>query len=225
LAAIIALRAFGAESRTAIPQLVRLQESSGERIARESADMLMSLGAEGKKAAAVYYIARLGSSKNTAEQMTAIKQLAKLGPDAVRAEPILRQLLAGTDNDQRIAIAGVLGAMGGEARPAIPALTRMVDNRGADVRNAAAEALMRIAPDGKGLGPAMMAAIYNGDRLHATRLAGVVRQTGDLPTFLRRVGDLAENDTELKVRSAARDAARVLSAAAVPASTTLPAPG
>jgi hypothetical protein len=101
----------------------------------------------------------------------------------------------------------------------------MVDNRRPDVRQAAVEALVRIAPDGKGLTSAMMAAIYNGDRFRATRLASAVRQSGDLPALLRRVGDLADNDTDHNVRGAARDVVQVLSNSAVPASTTVPTRG
>jgi HEAT repeat protein len=119
----------------------------------------------------------------------------------------------------------LLGAIGPGAADAIQALVRMTDNPDMDVRRSASAALVTIAPDGKGLGPALLAAIYNADPSAVDRLAATMRGAPNNRAILAKIIDLAANDPDAPVRATADRALKNLSPDATPAAATQPAGG
>lgn len=185
----------------------------------EIAETLLKVDVKPAKAVA-YFVEELALPVSTARRIYTLHLLADIGPGAADAVPRIEPLLRDRDNTLRIEAAHALGAIGPAAETSIPLLTRMVDNRNADVREASTEALIRIAHDGKGLGPALLSAIYNGNSACAARLAAALRTTGAEPRLLRRLDALAGDDPDPAVRASARRAVEFLSPA--PRPTTRP---
>jgi HEAT repeat protein len=76
----------------------------------------------------------------------ALRVLAKMGPAAVAAVPVMVQALADPNRRVRLASVRALGPIGPEATAALPALTQALADSSEAVRKAAAEALPRIDP-------------------------------------------------------------------------------
>ena len=83
-------------------------------------------------------------NENVGVRCHAASSLAKIGPDAKIAVPVLTVLLKDKDRDVRRAVALALGDIGFGARSAIPALTRLVDDKVSEVRRAARDAVKKI---------------------------------------------------------------------------------
>jgi HEAT repeat protein len=144
----------------------------------------------------------------------AVEALAVRGFDVKDAPNVaaLVAILSEDDNVHRLRAAAVLGRIGPPASDAIPALTRMAGNRQSHVRRGAAQALVKIDPQGKRLGPALLAAVQSGDTDAVRVLGGCVRAPLE-PKLSARLADLSAADPDPAVRAAATDALRSLRSA------------
>ncbi|MDB5302829.1 MAG: hypothetical protein JWM97_378, partial [Phycisphaerales bacterium] len=120
----------------------------------------------------------------------------------------------------RIDVAQTLGAIGPDAKAALPALTRMADNRHIDVRSAAVAALAKIDPEGRSLAPALFAAVFNKDRTACGVLAGPMKKSGTPREVFRRLETIATDDPDDGVRETARMVAEQLGPGPTPAKGT-----
>ncbi|HET6248433.1 MAG TPA: HEAT repeat domain-containing protein [Tepidisphaeraceae bacterium] len=220
LAAIVALRRYHDIGQPALAQLAKTTASQRSDEAKEAAATLLACGREGRRMACDYYLKRMRDFPD--DRAATLAALAIIGPDAAAAVPELQTLLGSDDNALRIEIADTLGEIGPRASAAVPALVRMMDNPSFDIRQSASLALAKISPAGKGLGGALLAAIYNNDRAAAERLAATMRGAADGKKLLARIGDLAANDPDAAVRATAHRAVEVLSSEAAPAAATQP---
>jgi HEAT repeat protein len=103
-------------------------------------------------------------------------------------------------------VAGALAAIGPQAADAIPALSRMTGNIREDVGQAASEALVSISPNGKGLAPALMSAVYNRDGVSVKRLAAAMASSKDATAIMPALKTLATNDPDAGTRASAQRA-------------------
>jgi HEAT repeat protein len=125
--------------------------------------------------------------------------------------PVLVGVLKGDDNPARADAASVLGAIGPwAAGQALPTLTRMADNHEPCLRRVAALALVKLRPDGRGLEPALIAAVRNADAEERAILAAVVRRSPEHTEATRRLQTIASEDPDPAVRAEAARAAKDL---------------
>ncbi|MDB5353996.1 MAG: lyase domain protein repeat-containing protein [Phycisphaerales bacterium] len=209
VAAISWLADLGDDAKGAEPKLRAIVAKSEPVIARPAAILLLRMGREGRSVA-ITYLVNVLSTGTTEEKDQAIRALAAVGAEAKPAVPALVAMLADAGNDLRIDIARTLGAIGPDAKAALPVLTRMADNRHIDVRTAAVAALAKIDPEGGSLGPALLAAVLNKDRVACGVLAAPMKKLGAPPQVFRRLKDIATDDPDDAVRETARVAAEQL---------------
>jgi serine/threonine-protein kinase len=132
-------------------------------------------------------------------------------PPVVPAVPaaVLEQMdgLGSGDSNVRWRAAEALGNMGGEARPAVPAITALLRDRNEVVRWRAAEALGKVGPEAREAVPALVAALSGPPGLLTTEAAKALGRIGpsgreSVPALARALGN-----TEVFTR---REAAKAL---------------
>jgi HEAT repeat protein len=125
--------------------------------------------------------------------------------------PALLTVLKGADNPARAEAASALASIGPPAAAqALPSLTRMADNRQAYLRRAAAVALAKLDPEGRGLAPALVAAVKNADPEAGAILVAAVRRSPDRAEAARRMDALSREDSDQAVRDEAARTAKDL---------------
>ena len=217
------------------PQAMSVIARAGGAGQADAADVGTALAAIAKdrddplRSQAVAALAALGERAG-AGAMAAVREIAKdpadpLQREAFAANPqgrdaapdgggdvevLLAQLYSG-DNEFRAGVADRLAALGPAAGGAVPALSRMVDNRHAPVRLAAARALVRIDPGGNRLAPALLAAVRQKDPAARALLAAAVAKSPDAAGKIRpALAAAADKDPDLALRAEARTALRAL---------------
>jgi serine/threonine protein kinase len=138
-------------------------------------------------------------------------QTAPAAPPAAPAVPsaVLEHMdgLNSADTNARWRAAEALGNMGGEARPAVPAITALLRDRNEVVRWRAAEALGKVGPEAREAVPALVAALSGPPGLLTTEAAKALGRIGPagaeaVPALARALGN-----TEVFTR---REAAKAL---------------
>ena len=99
-------------------------------------------------------------SQNVDVRLSAVKALARIGPEAKEAVPALIAALKDKDDGVRSFAAEALGRIGKEA---VPALIVALKDQNAGVRNSAVYTLGRIGPEAKEVVPALIAALKDKD--------------------------------------------------------------
>src|SRR5262249_7704201 len=155
-------------------------------------------------------------------RVQAAETLAKMGPDAAEAVPLLARFLdASTDRDVTVldeAVVKALGRIGRAARPAIPSLVR-ISRRNFDLERAAAEAIDQIllTPESEREDvPTLMRNLRDRDesvRLRAAKLLGSLGPAGKpaIPLLTE-----ALSDPDADVRRLALQALKKIDPAAKP---------
>ncbi|MGE0710024.1 MAG: HEAT repeat domain-containing protein [Planctomycetota bacterium] len=136
----------------------------------------------------------------------AIGNLAKLGPKAEMAIPLLVNLLNDRDVSVATSAASALGKLGQDSKPAIKGLINAVTSgRDVELRRCAAEALGVIGPNADAGVPALMAALghesadLRRDAAGAMGLLGKKAEEKAQPALLELLGD---PDARVKVAAA-----------------------
>jgi HEAT repeat protein len=142
--------------------------------------------------------------------------LEEIGPDAEAAVPELIELLLRfwKDPDSRekltadpASVCGILGAIGAEAKPAVPLLTRYMEkDRDESVRTAAALALVKIGADSPGLEQVLTKLLGKRDSKDCCEAIRTVYAPGHIGTrspALRRILGARLDDKDPEVRLAA----------------------
>ena len=217
--AAAALARIGPAAGDAIPALLRAAVDVDAEVRKEAAEALSRIdpawpGDPRAVTAAPVLVRELGS-KFSEVWRAASSLLVRIGAPAV--PELLRALLLEEKDTCQVVIIQTLGAVGGAAAPAVPALAAALKSPFVHVRLAAAAALGQIGPAAAPALPELILALA--DWLPAVRLAAT--------QCLARVGPAAEgavptltqllSDREEEVRLAAAEALAQAGPAAVPA--------
>src|SRR5262245_25400511 len=100
----------------------------------------------GQSADDVQKLLALLKDKDISVRQTALRELAKLGPDAVDAVPVLIGSLNADNEEHRQVATAVLGKIG---KPAVPALQKALKGEAAMVRRQSVLALAKIGADAR----------------------------------------------------------------------------
>jgi HEAT repeat protein len=138
-----ALGDIGAETKTAVPQLVSLFKDSDAGVRRSAASALGRIGAETKTA--LPQLVSLFKDSDAGVRTNAIQALRNIGAEAKTVMPQLVPLLKDSDADVRRSAAYALGNIGAEAKTAVPQLVSLLKDSDADVLSSVADALVSIA--------------------------------------------------------------------------------
>jgi hypothetical protein len=141
-----ALAAHSREARrTDVPGLVGQLASPHVRVRRRAAVRLEELGDKGQPALPA--LRRTLADPDERVRLWAAEAVLKIAPEAhADVVPALAALLAGRDNFHRAMAANRLGDLGARARPAVPALLRLLADPEHGPREAARRALREIDP-------------------------------------------------------------------------------
>lgn len=149
----LALRAigrFGPKAAAAVPSLIAALDDGSERVQSLAIAALEQIGPDAA-AAAPALVGKLGDERFVSAfgipgpppTHRAVEALVAIGPAAV---PGLIGALGGDSQEIRIWATRALGELGPAARPAVPALARLLKERGFDDGESAAKALGAIGP-------------------------------------------------------------------------------
>jgi HEAT repeat protein len=142
--AIRAVRDVGPEARAAVPALVRLLQNEEPSLRDEAANALRAVD-PGAREAVPMLTALLGDA-NPYVRLAAARALARGERRPPELVPVLVHLLEWS-SDLRDDAAATLAALGPDARPAVPALRRLLRDSDRNVYVAAARALRQLDPD------------------------------------------------------------------------------
>ena len=154
---------------TDIPQLIAALAAADPVERARAADQLARLGPDAR-AAAVPLVQTCGDQEEEVREW-AVAALEEMGPPPVTDMGVLASLLGGQNADGGYWAATLLGRLGGDAGPAVPALAAAL-SRSTDVsvRQRAAWALGKIGPPATGALDALKQAA-DGDDPRLARLA------------------------------------------------------
>ena len=143
--------------------------------------------------------------------------LSRIDPSARELEPACRMMIGKLLEDERQGSFGaratgarLLGECGAAALPAVPALAKLLQHPDGDVRVAAAEALLKIAPEKHGDASvgALADALKHADLLIRRRAAEALGGRGPQASAALPALRAAVQDPEPEVRTAAEEAIR-----------------
>jgi HEAT repeat protein len=222
--AVLALGAIGAEGAESIDGLIQTLKDPAWFVRFTATQALQKLGPKAK--AAVPTLVEALKPNDAVKDFRPIRcaqaaaALAKIDPgnkDIQGAIPLIVEKLLGYDGDgsdgARVVGAELLGDCGPAAASALPALVKRLKDEDGDVRVAAAQALIKIAPgkhDAEALAT-IAGELKNPDLLVRIRAADTLGELG--PRAKPASGNLGASlqDPEPEVRQAAREALRKIS--------------
>jgi len=143
-AAVHAIGAWGAKAARAAPDLAKTLQSRNIPLAKAAADVLNALGTEAVEAVPV--LIRIIGSANPREDYAytlAESALKAIGPAAV---PMLAVAVEAPESQTAITAAAILEESGADAKGAIPALRRTMQNKNSRIAIAAARAAAAADP-------------------------------------------------------------------------------
>src|SRR5262249_5353007 len=138
-----ALMKIGPKAQAAVPALAKALQDKESRVRWSAAEALVKIGPKAAQAAAPFLVQALNDKEEVGHRNDA-EALVQIGLPAL---PALVKALQNKDNEWTVrqSAARVLGAMGLEAKDAVPALAEARRKDDVDaVRKAADEALQRI---------------------------------------------------------------------------------
>jgi len=176
------LQRLGGRAKLALPALIKALDDEDKQVWSSAVTAIAAIGPDAKEAIPVLIAdldtsGRRGRRQRDGRQivMRSAYALSRLGPEAI---PPLVEALRKEDAGLRIGAAHALGPFGAEARAAIPLLINNLADGRDPVSEESAHALSQIGPEA---GPALVAALGDGD---ARRRAGAAAALGQmLPPF------------------------------------------
>ncbi len=145
---------IGAETKTAVPQLIVLLKDSDVDVRVSAAYALRNIGAEAKTA--LPQLVSLLKDSNANVRRSAASALGSIGAKAKTALPQLVSLLKDSNANVRSSVASALGSIGFEAKTAVPQLVPLLKDSDANVRISAAFALGSIGFEAKNAVPQLV---------------------------------------------------------------------
>jgi HEAT repeat protein len=152
---------IGAETKTAVPQLIVLLKNSDVDVRVSAAYALRNIGAEAK--AALPQLVPLLKDSNANVRRSAASALGSIGAKAKTALPQLVPLLKDSNANVRGSVASALGSIGAEAKTAVPQLVPLLKDSDANVRISAAFALGSIGAEAKNAVPYLVSLIKDSE--------------------------------------------------------------
>jgi HEAT repeat protein len=140
------------EARKAIPTLVAALKSWFADVSSAAFELLQLLGV----AALPDLAAALSTGDDSSDKISVMHLLARLGPAAASAVPVLTRMLSSRFLQTRIAAAEALTAIGPAAASAVPVLTTGLSDSYADARQAMATCLAHIGPAAESAVPGLL---------------------------------------------------------------------
>jgi HEAT repeat protein len=154
------LGAIGPKAKPAVESLIRLLDDDDEPVREAGMKALENIGPQA--AAAVPDLTLIlegkGKAATASWRLQAVRALGKIGPSARTAVPALTACLGDPDMNLVREACLVLGGLGREAVPAVPALIEVLKNR-PPARDAAVRALGMIGPGAKQAVPILIATL------------------------------------------------------------------
>ena len=151
------LSRLGPTARSAVPELIPLLRSSDSEIVSQSASILGSIGLDARTA--VPALIALLKNGDRAGKRAAVYALGSIGLSAHEAREalplIIKQLETYTDAGDRVSAVKLLGTIGADASPAVPALIDALHDPESRTRAQVAKALGRIGPGASVAVPAL----------------------------------------------------------------------
>ncbi|WP_293351950.1 MULTISPECIES: HEAT repeat domain-containing protein [unclassified Microcoleus] len=152
---------IGAETKTAVPQLIVLLKNSDVDVRISAAYALRNIGAEAK--AALPQLVPLLKDSNANVRRSAASALGSIGAKAKTALPQLVPLLKDSNANVRGSVASALGSIGFEAKTAVPQLVPLLKDSDGNVRISAAFALGSIGAEAKNAVPHLVSLIKDSE--------------------------------------------------------------
>jgi HEAT repeat protein len=143
VAASALVRIIGIKATAAIPALIEGLSDDDEDIQEDCLQALQRLGPVAKEAKP----ALLRLAKNEALRWQVAETIWRVTLEPRAPVQLLIQALSGDDRQARRNVLRVLGEMGPEAMPAVPALNALLQQEDPEIRAAALESLSKIAPE------------------------------------------------------------------------------
>ena len=135
------LASMGPRARPAVPALTTALQSQNERMRLAAARALGTIGPAASPAAgALRGLLKVGDCEVRLSTAEALWRITRRGDDII---PVFIERLGSSDKDTCVRAAELLGEIGPSAKASVPALRRLVQQKG-DVGEAAAAAIKRI---------------------------------------------------------------------------------
>jgi HEAT repeat protein len=222
-AAVAALGAIVPESKAAVDGLARALTDEDWFVRLHAAQALQKFGPKGAAASAALIQALKPNDFvkdfRPVRCGAAMVALSRIDPASKELEAACRMVVSKLLEDERQGSFGaratgarLLGDCGSAALPAAPALTRLLQDPDGDVRVAAAEALLKIAPDKAAPLAVLLDALKHSDLLIRSRAAQALGGRGPQAAGAADALRAALQDPEPEVRRAAQEALRNIGA-------------
>lgn len=144
--AAITLAGYGAEAAAAVPLLIKTLRDRDQDVRRSAARSLAQLGL--KTETAIPAVNTAMKDEDDYIRFWFAYKLKGVRAEAKKLVPVLVEVLKLPDDELCSKAAELLGCLGPEAKSAVPALEERLKDTNADVRRAAAAALMHIRTEG-----------------------------------------------------------------------------
>lgn len=213
-AAVAAIGAIGLDGKAAVEQLGRSLSDEDWFVQLAAAQALQPLGERARPAlpAIIWAMSPRDSVKDFRPVRcgAAMVALARIDPKAKELDGAYRFVISRLLEDERQGSFGaratgarLLGDCGPAAVSTLPSLTKLLKDADGDVRVAASEAILKIAPENKEALPVLIETLKHPDLLVRRRAALALAGKGDAAKSALRD---AVQDPEAEVRQAVQDA-------------------
>jgi len=223
VAAVLALGAIVPDGKAAVDGLARALTDEDWFVRLNSAQALQKFGP--KAASAAPALVQAVKPNDMIKDFRPVRcgaamvALSRVDPAAKELESACRMVVGKLLEDERQGSFGaratgarLLGECGAAALPAAPALVRLLKDPDGDVRVAAAEALLKIAPENDAPLAVLADALKNPDLLVRLRAADALGGRGARARVALPALRAAVQDAEPEVRQAAQDALKKIGA-------------
>jgi len=208
--------ALGAEASNAVPALIGVYEQSGCPSGRHAAaNALVEIGPAADQAIPALIKSTTGT--NSEVRAFALYTLGRIALQPGLVAPVLIRALGDTDREVRYQAAFGLSSfafMGGDARPAVPALIETLQDSDAGTRCGAAQALGHIHSEPGMVVPVLIKSLHDRDPNVRTHAAAALGEFGSnaKPALISLIEELS--DKGQNARSAATNALKRIDPAA-----------
>ena len=192
--------ALGADASNAVPNIIEVYEQNTSPSARQAAaNALVEIGPASKQA--IPALIKSTASTNSDVRAFALYTLGRMAFESESVASVLIKALLDPDREVRYQAAyglANLAFMGGDARPAVPALIEALQDNYMGVRGGAAHALGHIHSDPGIVVPALVKSLHDPDtsvRTHAASALGEFGTNGK-PAIAALTGLLSETNQD-----------------------------
>jgi len=205
-------KALEADASNAVPALIEIYEQNSDPSARRSATNVL-VGIDPSAKQAIPTLVRSATSTNSDVRAFALYTLGRMALEPELVDPVLIRGLHDPDRDVRSQAAyglSSLAFMGGDAKPAVPALIEALQDSDPGVRGGAALALGHIHSETSTVVPALIKSLHDGEVFVRAQAAAALGKFG---TYGKpAVGPLVEllGETTQDARNAVSKALRAI---------------